>query len=71
MSENNQRGADGKEIALEERAADGRKLTSPSVGRNRDVILEGFRQHMTQKGLILEIGGRHRRAWCASGSQHP
>ena len=69
MTENNQRGADGKELALEERTATGAKLSSPSVARNRDVILDAFRKHMPNRGLILEIGsgtGEHGAHICAA-----
>lgn len=55
MTTRNQRGADGKEIALEARENTGFKLTSPSVARNRDVILEAFERHIPLKGRILEI----------------
>ena len=69
MTENNQRGADGKEIALEARTASGAKLSSPSVARNRDVILDAFRKYMPNKGLMLEIGsgtGEHAAHICGA-----
>ncbi|RFB04756.1 DUF938 domain-containing protein [Parvularcula marina] len=55
MTHEHHSGSNGKQIALEERMAHGAKLTSPSVARNRDVILEAFRKHMPTNGLILEI----------------
>ena len=47
---------DKKPIALEDRpeTEDGR-LSSPSVGRNKDVILETFRAHAPNEGRVLEI----------------
>ena len=46
----------GKPVALEQRGeeTDGRRY-SPSVARNRDPILQVFRDHVAQTGNILEI----------------
>ncbi len=55
MSEN-QKGADGREIALEAREAAGARLHSPSAARNRDPIRDVFLATMPRKGVILEIG---------------
>jgi len=46
-----------KETALEQRAAEGAKMYSPSAARNRDVIRDAFLRTMPQEGRILEIGG--------------
>lgn len=46
-----------KETALENRAAQGAKLFSPSTARNRDPIREAFVKTMPHEGRILEIGG--------------
>ena len=47
---------DGKPVALEARdqAEDGRRY-SPSVARNREPILDVFRQHVAEAGQVLEI----------------
>lgn len=45
-----------KEIALEERGREERRLFSPSVARNRDVIRDAFLKTMPGAGDILEIG---------------
>ncbi|MDZ7626803.1 MAG: DUF938 domain-containing protein [Parvularculaceae bacterium] len=45
-----------KEIALEERGREERRLFSPSAARNRDAIRAAFLQTMPQAGVILEIG---------------
>lgn len=55
MTEDNRRGADGNEIALEADRQDGAKRHSPSVARNREPILAAFRKYMPQTGLFLEI----------------
>lgn len=56
MTTDNHTGPDGKEIALEPRAAAGAKLHSPSVARNKDPILEAFRTLMPNTGTIVEVG---------------
>ncbi|MEM8770435.1 MAG: DUF938 domain-containing protein [Pseudomonadota bacterium] len=43
-------------VALEERAAEGGKLYSPSAARNRDAIRDAFLTHMPTTGRVLEIG---------------
>ncbi|MEO1150712.1 MAG: DUF938 domain-containing protein [Pseudomonadota bacterium] len=50
-----QKGTDGREIALEARASEEARLSSPSVARNRDVIADVFCAHMPATGAILEI----------------
>ncbi|MEM1194157.1 MAG: DUF938 domain-containing protein [Pseudomonadota bacterium] len=50
-----QRGPGGQEIALEARASDEARLSSPSVSRNREAIADVFCGHMPAKGNILEI----------------
>lgn len=45
-----------KEIALEERGREERRLFSPSAARNRDAIREAFLKTMPKTGDILEIG---------------
>ncbi|RAN35908.1 DUF938 domain-containing protein [Hyphomonas pacifica] len=47
---------DGKPVAMEARdqAEDGRRY-SPSVARNREPILEVFREHVGETGQVLEI----------------
>ncbi len=45
-----------KEIALEERGREKRRLFSPSAARNRDPIREVFQRVMPHSGVILEIG---------------
>lgn len=62
MTENHPRNPDGTEIALEPREGESAKLTSPSAGRNKDVILDAFKRLMPQKGIILELAsgtGQH------------
>lgn len=56
MTEKNQRGPDGQEIALEARETDAGKLYSPSAARNKQIILDAFTAYMPNKGLILEVG---------------
>ncbi|NHK28549.1 DUF938 domain-containing protein [Parvularcula flava] len=51
-----QKDKDGREIALEARAAEEDRLFSPSAARNREAIREVFLQHMPPEGLIVEIG---------------
>ncbi|MCI5044893.1 MAG: class I SAM-dependent methyltransferase [Aquisalinus sp.] len=51
-----QKDESGKEIALETRASEADRLSSPSVARNRDAILEIFRQYMPDMGAFLEVG---------------
>ena len=46
-----------KETALEQRAAEGAKMYSPSAARNRDNIRDVFVQTMPREGEILEVGG--------------
>ena len=46
-----------KETALENRAAQGAKMFSPSTARNRDPIRDVFLKTMPHEGRILEIGG--------------
>ncbi len=51
-----------KEIALEERAAAGARMSSPSAARNRDAIRDVFLHVMPRAGVIVEIGagsGQH------------
>ena len=48
--------ADKKEIALEDRGAEGAKLCSPSAARNRDVIRDVLVKHLPKEGAILEVG---------------
>lgn len=55
MSTDNQRGPDGREIALEARVSEADRLSSPSVARNRDVIREAYLAHMPLAGRVLEI----------------
>lgn len=55
MNAENHRDADGKEIALEPRHADGAKLASPSAARNKDIVLGAFQKYMPTSGMILEI----------------
>lgn len=45
-----------KEIALEERGRDERRLFSPSAARNRDPIRDAFLRTMPHAGVVLEIG---------------
>lgn len=45
-----------KEIALEERGREERRLFSPSAARNRDAIRDAFLKTMPHAGVILEIG---------------
>ncbi len=45
-----------KEIALEERRREERRLFSPSAARNRDPIRDAFLKVMPRAGVILEIG---------------
>ncbi|MEQ8750526.1 MAG: DUF938 domain-containing protein [Amphiplicatus sp.] len=52
----NQKGADGREIALEAREIAGARLHPPSAARNRDPIRDIFLAHMPRKGVILEVG---------------
>lgn len=56
MTNDNQRGEDGREIALEARVSKEDRLSSPSVSRNRDAIRDVFLEQMPSHGLILEIG---------------
>lgn len=56
MTDTNQRGQDGREIALEARAEMAGKLHSPSVARNTGPIRAAFSAMMPTKGTILEIG---------------
>ncbi|ADM09615.1 hypothetical protein PB2503_07799 [Parvularcula bermudensis HTCC2503] len=56
MSDDHQRGPDGKEIALEARSQRAGKLVSPSVARNKEPIAAAFADTMPQAGHILEIG---------------
>lgn len=54
-------------LALEDREALGRRLTSPSAGRNKEVIAETLKPLLTQDGHILEIAsgtGEHGMAIC-------
>lgn len=51
-----QHGPDGREIALENRASQEERLSSPSVARNRDAIRGVFRETMRPEGTVLEIG---------------
>ncbi|MCI5046098.1 MAG: class I SAM-dependent methyltransferase [Aquisalinus sp.] len=51
-----QKGESGKEIALEARASEADRLSSPSVARNRDAIRDVFRQYMPDMGALLEVG---------------
>ncbi len=51
----NQRGEDGQEIALEARQPEGVKLYSPSVARNKEPLREVFQRLMPLSGQILEI----------------
>lgn len=46
-----------KETALENRAAQGARMFSPSTARNRDPIRDAFLKTMPHVGRILEIGG--------------
>lgn len=48
-------GSGGRDIALEARASEEDRLSSPSVGRNRDVLRDTFLAHMPSTGRILEI----------------
>ena len=43
-------------VALEARASEDDRLSSPSAGRNRDVIRDIFKQLMPAQGTALEIG---------------
>ena len=45
-----------KEIALEERGRNERRMFSPSAARNRDPIRDAFLKVMPRAGVILEIG---------------
>lgn len=56
MTGGNQRGADGREIALEGRDTEGARLFSPSASRNRDAIRDVFLAFMPHRGTVLEIG---------------
>ena len=56
MTGKNQRGEDGREIALEARARDADRLFSPSAARNRDAIREVFVRTMPAAGHVLEVG---------------
>lgn len=47
---------DERKIALEDRAAAGGRMFSPSAARNRDFIADVFLAHMARAGAILEIG---------------
>ena len=77
MNKENQRGRDGNEIALEARATKGAQLFSPSVGRNKDVILDAFQAMIPHDSVVLEIGsgsGEHGFHFCSHMTQlrwHP
>ncbi len=45
-----------KTIALEERAEESDRLSSPSAARNRDVVRDVFIAKMPDRGHILEVG---------------
>jgi cyclopropane fatty-acyl-phospholipid synthase-like methyltransferase len=45
-----------KEIALEERSREERRLFSPSAARNRDAIRDAFLKTMPVEGAVLEVG---------------
>jgi SAM-dependent methyltransferase len=45
-----------KEIALEARGREERRLFSPSAARNRDPIRDAFLRTMPREGVILELG---------------
>lgn len=46
-----------RKTALEDRAAAGEKLFSPSAARNRAPIRDVFLRHMPTTGAMLEVGG--------------
>ncbi|MGV6800876.1 MAG: DUF938 domain-containing protein [bacterium] len=50
-----ERAHDGTPIALEQRASQQNRLSSPSAARNRQVIGDTFLAHMPHQGRILEI----------------
>ncbi|WP_306251809.1 DUF938 domain-containing protein [Parvularcula sp. IMCC14364] len=56
MAEDYQKDHAGKELALEARASEAERLSSPSVARNRDAIRDVFCDHMPDMGTVLEIG---------------
>ncbi|WOI52712.1 DUF938 domain-containing protein [Parvularcula sp. LCG005] len=65
----NQRGADGHEIALEARQATDDRLHSPSVARNWGPIVEAFGELMPVAGHVLELGsgtGEHAARLCVA-----
>lgn len=45
-----------KEIALEARGAEGARMFSPSVARNREIIADTFAATMPHEGAVLEVG---------------
>ena len=53
----NNRDKSTSKTALEDRAAAGEKLYSPSVARNRDAIRDVVLKTMPREGKVLEIGG--------------
>jgi hypothetical protein len=64
----NQRGADGREIALEPRAAEGERLHSPSVARNKEPIAEAFADLVGVEARVLEVGsGTGEHGACLTG----
>lgn len=56
MNSDNQRGADGREIALEARQNQEQRLFSPSAARNKDAIRDVFVRTMPKSGAVLEVG---------------